>query len=576
MHRLSTQPNASYDFINNDIPYSSTAYTVPMKKIAYSPLMLSIGLVLLVLVACTPTSEPVTPIPANEEPTAVSQADKTVPETDEAVEAETETETAAATEEVEEAEMETSEPAEEESEMAEAETVGTNQLDDEQVAEVLQNLLSQNDSIVQSSFDTILASRDSRFVSVMIELLRASQLGISPAPRESYVFTLERLSGENFGGDWGAWIEWYGGTELGTPPGFTTWKGMILGVIDPGFAEFLNSDFPSIIRTEEIQWGGVRVDGIPALDHSPQIAAADAGYILPDDAVFGMEINGDARAYPLRIMDWHEMANDTIGGVPVSIAYCTLCGAAVAYDGRASDGDVYDFGSSGFLFRSNKLMYDRQTRTLWNQLTGEPVLGVLVDQDVELTILPIVLTSWEDWLETHPDTTVLSVDTGFERPYEPGAAYADYFAAEETMFPVWQRSDQFEDKSQVYALRVNGLPKAYPLEVLAAEQVVNDQLAGTNVVLVAAGEEVIVEGRSRRTEINRVYSAGAGVRAYDRGDHVFVLGETADQLIDESGAVWTITEEGLTNEGWRALTPFRGSSCLLVRLVRLFPKHIDL
>jgi hypothetical protein len=94
--------------------------------------------------------------------------------------------------------------------------------------------------------------------------------------------------------------------------------------------------------------------------------------------VFGVAIGGQARAYPLRIVNWHEMVNDTIAGVPVSLAYCTLCGAAILFDARAPGRDTpFTFGSSGLLYRSNKLMYDRQTGSLWNQFTGRPVLGAL-------------------------------------------------------------------------------------------------------------------------------------------------------------------------------------------------------
>ena len=129
-------------------------------------------------------------------------------------------------------------------------------------------------------------------------------------------------------------------------------------------------------------------------------------------SIYGISLNGDDRAYPLRIMDWHEMANDIVGGVPVSLAYCTLCGAGIAFDGRVPAGDssestTYTFGSSGFLYRSNKLMYDRQSRTLWNQFTGQPVLGPLADEDISLELLPVVLTTWKDWVDQHPDTQVL-------------------------------------------------------------------------------------------------------------------------------------------------------------------------
>jgi len=524
-----------------------------MKRQKQTIWMLSLGLVLLFSVACGSSDRETTAeseIEVNE-PTAVAEEpEKTL---DETMADNTEVDS------------------------TESESVGEpnpNQLNDEQVAQMFQYLVSPNSDEVNAAITTILDAQDERFVSVFIELIRTSQLGITQASFSSYTDALEELSGEPLGGDWFAWIEWYGKTDLSTPPGFTTWKGEMLGQIDPGFAEFLNSDYPSTIRSEEIQWGGVRVDGIPALDHSPQIAAVDAGYLNPEDAVFGMEINGDARAYPLRIMDWHEMANDTIGDVPVSIAYCTLCGAAVAYDGRASNGESYDFGSSGFLFRSNKLMYDRQTRTLWNQLTGEPVLGELVGQDVTLDVLPIVLTTWEEWQALHPNTTVLSSNTGFDRPYDPGAAYADYFALEETMFPVWQRSELYDAKDQVYALRIDGVPKAYPIELLTAEQIVNDTLAETNVVLISATEEVIIEGFSRRMGINRVYSAGAGVRAYDRGNIAFRPGETADTVIDTSGTVWQVTENALISEDGEELARLGGHLAYWFGWFAFFPNTL--
>jgi hypothetical protein len=318
----------------------------------------------------------------------------------------------------------------------------------------------------------------------------------------------------------------------------------MLSLIDEGFGEFLRDEYPARIRVEEIQWGGVLVDGIPALDEPNMLAAAEADYLAPEDVVFGLAINGEARAYPLRILDWHEMANDVVGGVPVSLAYCTLCGAAVAYDGRASDGTTYDFGSSGFLFRSNKLMYDRQTRTLWNQLTGEPVLGPLAGEDVQLPLLPVVLSTWADWQAQHPETLVVDINTGYPRDYTPGAPYGDYFAYEDTMFPVWQRSELLEDKAQVFATRYEGIPKAYPLADLEREQVINDTVGETAVVLVAPGEMIAVNGNNRRVGAVR-YDAGSEVRAYDRGGHTFSWDGEAEVLRDEDGREWRVTEDAL-------------------------------
>jgi hypothetical protein len=344
-------------------------------------------------------------------------------------------------------------------------------------------------------------------------------------------------------------------------------------MIDPDFSDFLQDDFASTIRVEEIMWGGVVVDGIPALDNSPMILANEADYLTLEEPVFGISINGDHRAYPLRILDWHEMANDIVGGVPVSLAYCTLCGAGVAFDGRAPNGETYTFGSSGFLFRSNKLMYDRQTRTLWNQLTGEPVLGPLVGTGVKLNLLPIVLTTWADWLLQHPDTLVLSENTGFNRPYEPGAAYGDYFAFADTMFPVWQRSDLLPAKSRIFALQIDGIPKAYPVETLDREILVNDTLSSVNLLLITARGQVTVNGNNLR--VGPVsYNAGGEVRAYERGDHEFSLGPAVDTLLDERGLTWQVTEEGLNGPRDEFLPRIPGHLAYWFGWYAFFPKTL--
>jgi hypothetical protein len=409
------------------------------------------------------------------------------------------------------------------------------------------NVLSDTGDAAQAqrALDTILAADDRRFVAVLIELMRANQIGIvRGAGYREHITALEQLSDQALGADWPAWVEWYGATDMVPPPGFTGWKGRLLGRIDTDFSAFLKDGAPARIRTEEIQWGGVVVDGIPALDNPAMIPAAEADYLSPEEAVFGIALNNDARAYPLRILDWHEMANDVVGGVPVSLAYCTLCGAAIAYDGRASDGVTYTFGSSGFLFRSNKLMYDRQTRALWNQLTGEPVLGDLAATDVKLELLPVVLTTWAEWQAQHPDTVVLDIETGFRRPYAPGAAYGDYFSAPETMFPVWQRNERLPTKERVYALHLDGVPKAYPVKALAQEQVVNDTIGQAPVVLVATRGVVYVEGESLRVG-SVTYAAGGEVRAYARGATTFGPGPDADTLLDAAGRPWQVTEEAL-------------------------------
>jgi hypothetical protein len=451
---------------------------------------------------------------------------------------------------------------------------------DKEVPQLLQALLSRRGDDAVEAIRRIEESGDRRFIAVLLELHRGRQVGlVTQLKNDTIVNALERLSGQTFGNDWFAWIEWYGGTVLQPPPGFTSWKGELLSFIDREFGEFLQDEYPSRIRVEEIMWGGVPVDGIPALDNPAMLTAGEADYLEPWDPVFGVALNGDARAYPLRILDWHEMANDVVGAVPVSLAYCTLCGAAIAYDGRSQDAEgdpiTYDFGSSGFLFRSNKLMYDRQTRTLWNQLTGQPVLGPLAGSDISLELLPVVLTTWADWQARHPDTVVVDINTGYRRDYESGAAYGDYFANHDIyqdglMFPVWLQDERLFNKDHVYALRLDGVPKAYPVEALVAEGVINDVVGDTAVTLIAPDDMVEVEGDNRRVG-PVTYTVGSQVRAYERGHHTFAPGSDGSIVLDKAGSQWQVTEEALVGSDGQTLSRISGHLAYWFGWVAFYP-----
>ena len=191
----------------------------------------------------------------------------------------------------------------------------------------------------------------------------------------------------------------------------------------------------------------------------------------------------------------------------------------------------FTFGSSGFLYRSNKLMYDRNTDTLWHQLLGTPAFGKLVGSGIRLERLPVTLTTWEAWLAEHPDTKVMSFETGFVRDYRAGAAYAEYFASPDTMFPVWRRSQLLPTKSWVFTQLIEDHPKAYPLSVLKDELVVNDTLAGQNLVVIHE-------------------DGGHGARAYERGDHTFAPAnpESTVTIVDENGLAWQVTENALISQ----------------------------
>lgn len=190
-------------------------------------------------------------------------------------------------------------------------------------------------------------------------------------------------------------------------------------------------------------------------------------------------------------------------------------------------GRTFVFGSSGFLFRSNKLMYDQQTKSLWHHMRGEPVVGPLADSGIRLTPRPVVTTTWREWVRQHPGTVVLDIDTGHVRDYTPGRPYGAYYASPETMFPVFPRSSRLATKDVVFVLRLDPDRKLYPLDTFDREPVVNDAVGRTSVVVVGQ--------RATRT-----------VRAYERGNLRFRSGPGPDELIaDGSGARWRIEAEAL-------------------------------
>ncbi len=347
--------------------------------------------------------------------------------------------------------------------------------------------------------------------------------------------TLKRVTGKHEFWGWDDWVRWQQADKVTKPhKSYKEFKSAVLYTIDPRFKRFFRPDIEFDIRPEEIVWGGVRVDGIPALDNPKLINTTEATYLRDDDEIFGVEINGDIRAYPLRIMGWHEMFNDVIGGVPVSLAYCTLCGAGILFEGdykgreKFNVKEPFTFGSSGFLYQSNKLMYDRQTDSLWNQFTGEPVSGPLRGSGISLKMRPVVITSWAEWKAQHPETKVLSLDTGFRRDYGSGVVYREYFASPKLMFPaIGDTKERLEQKEQIFGLRLEGGIKAWPIEAFAKGRVVNDKVGLLHNV-------VLVGNAKTRT-----------VRAYERGEFEFKKSK-GYSLEDQSGGVWLMSEQALT------------------------------
>ncbi len=215
----------------------------------------------------------------------------------------------------------------------------------------------------------------------------------------------------------------------------------------------------SVLPREQILHGGPPRDGIPALSDPKLIDPADADYLEPTDRIVGIVLGGEKRAYPVPILNWHEIVNDEIDGRRFAITYCPLCGTAVAFDATI-DGKSTDFGVSGLLYNSDVLLYDRDTESLWSQIMAQAISGQRVGKKLEM--IPISHTTWRDWLAKHPDTRVLSDETGYFRDYGRDP-YAGYERSRFTYFAVNNEApDNYHPKEVVLGLEVDGVYKAYP------------------------------------------------------------------------------------------------------------------
>lgn len=217
----------------------------------------------------------------------------------------------------------------------------------------------------------------------------------------------------------------------------------------------------SSIPVEEIKSGGPPKDGIPAIDN-PKFLKASETSLKKQARILGVYENGIAKAYPIAILNYHEIVNDHFGEQAVVITYCPLCGSGIAFDAQINE-EVLTFGVSGLLYNSDVLLYDRQTESLWSQLKYEAVTGELKGEI--LKILNTANTTWKAWKDKHPTTLVLSEDTGFNRDYSRDP-YPNYEQNQQLYFPVSNVNDLFEPKERVIGLEINGKSKAYPFSEL--------------------------------------------------------------------------------------------------------------
>lgn len=218
----------------------------------------------------------------------------------------------------------------------------------------------------------------------------------------------------------------------------------------------------ALIPVDAIQRGGPPKDGIPAID-VPKFVAADKAGLAATERVLGLSIYGQpARAYPIRILNWHEVVNDRFGDRRVVVSYCPLCGTGMVFEPPAKSDTT--FGVSGLLYNSDVLLYDRASDSLWSQIMQTAVTGPA--KGSRLKMLPVTHTSWADWHARNPETLVLSTETGSRRDYQRDP-YAAYEQMPTLMFDVSNRDDRLPLKEWVLGVEVDGRFKAYPFSSLA-------------------------------------------------------------------------------------------------------------
>ena len=304
--------------------------------------------------------------------------------------------------------------------------------------------------------------------------------------------------------------------------------------------------FAALIPPDQIRSGGPPPDGIPAIDEPLFAPTGEVDFLADSEAVLALEINGDARAYPLQIMTWHELVNDTVGGVPVTISYCPLCNSSVAYDRNAA-GRVLDFGTSGMLYQSSMVMYDRQTQSLWTHFDGLAVIGELIG--TQLDFWPMAIVSWASWRDAHPDGLVLTTETGYHRSYGRNP-YVGYETSERLLTPAFQSTDideRLPAKERVVGIRGDGDAVAVRHAHLTDRGVVEVDLAGVPLVVWnLPGASSAIDAPELANGID-VGSSGVFERTLDGQLLSFTRSDDGFQD-NETGSTWNLFGEATSGE----------------------------
>jgi hypothetical protein len=297
------------------------------------------------------------------------------------------------------------------------------------------------------------------------------------------------------------------------------------------------------VPLSEIIPGGPPRDGIPPIDRPVFVTVAQAdAWLKPQEPVIHFAVGNDVRAYPLQIMIWHEIVNDEVGGLPVVVTFCPLCNTAIAFDRRAA-GRVLDFGTTGNLRHSDLVMWDRQTESWWQQITGEAIVGALTGR--RLAMLPATIVSWEEFRRAYPDGRVLSRDTGYVRDYGRNP-YTGYDRIDQPPFLLKGTPDgRLPPMERVAMVTLSGEDVAYPFSLLREHRVVMDRVSGRPIVVFYQPGTASALDRARIADSR---DAGAtGVFRAELGGRPLTFTWQDGAFVDlETGSHWSLLGRAVT------------------------------
>ena len=312
---------------------------------------------------------------------------------------------------------------------------------------------------------------------------------------------------------------------------------------DPSFwkHEWPDTDFSTttIQNWAEIMSGGPPKDGIPAIDDPQFITVSDESRLGEREAVIAVEIDGERpRAYPIRYLMWHEIVNDTVGDVPVSVTYCPLCNTALAFDRRVN-GEVLDFGVSGLLRNSDLVMWDRQTTSLWQQITGEGVVGQFAG--AELEPLPTSIVSFSQFAESFPDGLSLAGESARGREAYGLTPYTGYSSLDRPFLFFDETDDRLPALERVVGITEGDAIVAYSFERVSTERVINDEVSGVPIVVFGGGDTTdALDDRVIATSAS-IGSAVAYSPVVDGETLTFTANDDGTFSDDQTGSTWSIT-----------------------------------